>query len=688
MCRSTRGTQAASLEPVRKQQPNQPAGVRAPVVAPNAFLGFSERVPQLTYVADFPDNGFLGDAAGFYKFFGLKVEKIKSVHAMVKHLGKQTGVFERIVLVSHANPRGMLLPMFTGGVVGTNNDFFKALGKSDLDGLVTIAPFSPVGRHLFDWTNVTAKAMKNARKADTTKRVLTPFGLDKDGATPPSGKLLEFVRYCFDIVFANEPGRVFRTAKGRDINGVERTILVDFTEEILNQLTLNLKDTITGGARITVPQLDALRKLLKGMPFVDLGIPPGNQRFEMNVDDDSMNDFPTLKVIVAAIRNGFREQLEAARQHVDSTTLIDVRGCRVGQDPDFVESLRLFFGRPGQLPTVTAPRLFQTYLQLSWDPLDNRAHIGAFLATDQRGHSPTVIRERFGAWADLIRLRPLHTDFWGALLSGPALRLAALTWRADIPGLFIPAPGLEALASLDFPKVIARLQDLFNVPKAEMPKPADLKKLKPLIDVLPSHAPSLLASVPDTMSADKLIKVFEGLQRFNDDQQLTIVPAAAPSPLKADAVRQFQKDLLEHFDNGPLAPVKTFMTAAATSLTDKDGLYHYMLQTGVPVFLFGRPEGTKNSIILLRSRIKVAQQSWYRCLWTDPLPDKGAFKTAAFKTGNVKDIARVAPALVEDTEARDQVASVCPLPRYGFCIRRRPLVSPETDGPCGDLGNP
>src|SRR5215208_2167871 len=111
MCRTTRRTQAASHKPVSGIQPNQSGKSAAP--APNAFQGFRERVPQLVYIADFQSDGFLGSAVEYYQFFGLEVKKVKSIHEMVIDLGKRQGVFARLALVSHAHPRGMLLPMFT-----------------------------------------------------------------------------------------------------------------------------------------------------------------------------------------------------------------------------------------------------------------------------------------------------------------------------------------------------------------------------------------------------------------------------------------------------------------------------------------------------------------------------------------------------------------------------------------------
>ncbi len=165
MGRTTRRTQSASHKPVSSIQPNQAAGKRAQAPPANAFQGRPERVPQLVYVADFKSDGFLGQASEYYAFFGLEVKKVKSIHEMVIDLGNRKDVFERLCLVSHAHPLGMFLPMFTGAAKGTNKDVFRELAKSDLDGLLTMSPFSSHRKHLQPWDTSPRidKAMTAAR---------------------------------------------------------------------------------------------------------------------------------------------------------------------------------------------------------------------------------------------------------------------------------------------------------------------------------------------------------------------------------------------------------------------------------------------------------------------------------------------------------------------------------------------
>jgi hypothetical protein len=681
MGRTTRRTQAASHKPVSSIQPNQ-AGGKRPAPPANAFLGRPERVPQLVYIADFTADGFLGQALEYYEFFGIEVKRVTSIHEMVVDLGTRGGVFERLCLVSHAHPLGMFLPMFTGAARGTNKELFKALAKSDLDGLLTLSPFQAQTKHLQPWGTSPRidRAMKAVRTANAA--VLKPFGLDKSG-TPPAGDLSQFFFHCFDIVFIKAPDPDVLTVKGAPLASADRQTLLNFVGEILNQYTRRLEGKSVGGHQVKTADLEALRASVTSIPFDDIGLPPG-QSFDMDLDNTTLNSFPSLRAIVTAIQGGFRKQLDAARSKMSATTLFDIRGCRAAEDAEYVTSVSEFLGKPGGAhPTVTAPQLFQAYMEFMFDTVRDRASIRTWLGREQRRHSPQQLRENLTTWAELIRVRPLHTDFWSALLNGPAVRFAATTWPAEIPKLFIPTPGLDALPTTDIGRMIAALTNFFDVPRAAVPNAAAVTAIRAAIPSATAAAPTLLAPVKAPIAVDRLKRLYDGLKAINAAEGQTIVPDTPPNPLRADDIVGFQKGLLDYFDEKPLAALKNFMTAAAENLKEGgDGLFYYMFFAGLPAFIFGRPEPQRNSIVVFTPFAREIQQSWYRCTWADPLPRTGRYLTTAINNA----LAHTMPALIGDD--RRSVTSVCPLPRYGHCMVTRPLPPGEVDGPCGDISNP
>jgi hypothetical protein len=684
MGRTTRPAQSAGHKPVSTIQPNRAGGKPAQAPPPNAFQGRPERVPQLVYVADFKSDGFLGQASEYYAFFGLEVKKVKSIHEMIVDLGKRDRVFERLCLVSHAHPMGMFLPMFTGAAKGTNKDLFKELAKSDLAGLLVLSPFSPVSKHLQPWATSPRidKAMKSVRTRDTAG-VLKLFGLQKEHSTPPAGDLSEFFFHCFDLVFMKTTDPKALTVKGAPLAAADRQTLRAFVGEVLNQLTRKLDGTSITGHTVKKDELDALRTMVTSMGFDDLGLPPGEE-FDLDVDVTTLNSFASLKAIVKAIQGGFRKELDAARSKMSETTLFEIRGCRAAQDENYVISVGEFLGKPGGArPTVTAPQLFQAYMEFMFDTVHDRKSIATWLGKDRRQHTPKQLRENLTTWAELIRVRPLHTDFWDGLFGGPAVRFAATNWPADIPKLFIPTPGLEKLPTTDIGQMVSTFTNFFNVPKAAVPNATALKAIKAAVPSATAAAPTLLAPVKAPIAVERLKTLYEGLKAINAAEGQTIVPETPPSPLSADVIAGFQKGLLDYFDEKPLAALKKFMMAAAENLKDEgDGLVYYLFFAGLPGFVFGRPESQKNSIVVFTPLAKEIQQSWYRCIWADPLPKTGTYLTAELK----EKLAHTLPALVG--EDRTSVTSVCPLPRYGYCILTRPLPPGQVDGPCGDISNP
>ena len=654
-----------------------PGGGGVPTPAANAFLGKPERVPEIAYIRERPGDGFLTSAKDYYEFFGITVEPVDSIVEILQHLGTLPGTKERVLIVSHAHPRGMIIPFFTNGVKGTNKDIFNAFAESDLRGLKLLSPFETSTNHLFNWDSIMGQLLSMLRGLPNASTVLTPFNLQTSGS--PSGDLRDFFKFCFDIVYLRNPGRVRRNpSQAAGLTASQRTILENFVGAILNAL----KPGIITSLGVNDAQVQAVRTLITGVTYADL---PGVGDFHphLGLDNDNMNDFPTLQAAVTAVQGGaFRSQLNAARQKLTASSLLDVRGCRAGEDPEYVEALRVFFGRPGQLPSVTAPRHFQSYPQLAFQPPNNRGAIQSWLGATRWGHSTTVLREKFTVWAELIRVKPLHVDFWSNLFGGPAARFAGLQWRTEIPALFIPTPGLSELTPLTFNQIIGKIKDYFNVPNASVPSASTLSGMAALVGNLPTYNTSLLAEVPDSAGAPQLQTLYTQLRQINNDLAQSVVPATAPTPLTPAVIRQYQTGLNTFLDNTPLAPVKAFMTAAKTSLETGDGLYYYLLFAGLPVYVFGKPELSKNGIVVLDGHRAVALQSWYKCLWADALPGTGTYTGANIS----QTAARHAPSMVG--EDRTSLTSICPLPRYMNCIRKRPMPPGEDESACGDLTGP
>jgi hypothetical protein len=677
MCKSTKGTQAAAGAGVRGVKPNQGSGGNnpAPPTPPNAFGGRPERVPQISFIRERAGDGFLDSAKDYYTRFGINVQLVDSVAEIVTALSTANQVFKCIGIVSHAHPRGMLIPFFTNGVKGTNKDIFREFAKSDLDGLKLLCPFESGINHLFNWESKMAQLLTLIRSTNAAS--LQPFGLQTNGIL--EGDLREYVKYCFDIVYLRNPGRVLRNPSNTDgLSAGQRNILENFVKEILNQI----RPKIMAAKSVTTPQVDAVMNVVLGYSYNQVITATGIGDFHphLGLDNDNMNDFPTLSAATTAVHNGFHEKLVTARTHINASTFIDIRGCRAGQDEDYLEAIREFFGTGEQKPTVSAPRWFQGYPKIGFKTLNTQAQVKSALNhASEWGYTPTQRKATFTTWAELIKVKPLHFDFWLSLLKGKATTFASLSWREQIPPLFIATPGVAALNGKDFGQVVGSLKDFFAVPTTSIISPSAITALQPITSNLPTWNPQLTTPLAADATSPQRTTIFQNLQTINSALAQSFVPATspnAPEPPTAGQLQGFQTTLLNFLENTKLTAVKTFMTAAAESLETGDGIHFYMLFAGLPVFVNGIPELGKNGLFVLDAHKVAAFQEWYKCLWKDPLPASGAYKTATIGTLSNRQVA----ALVG--EDRTSLLSICPIPKYMSCIRTRPLQPGDDESLC------
>jgi len=590
MCSTTPKTKAASPAvnaPAKIQKPVPGTGTGTPPA--NAFGGFQEHVPTAVFLSTAGTPEFLASAKKFYTYFGMQPTDIKSIEALVELLAavSNTTIYKRLLVVSHAHPRGMIIPFFTGGVNGTNKEIFRGFARSDLDGLQVINPFNPP---VFNWDFISI--MTNIRANAAHKAVLTPLGLDTND---PQGTVQNFFSECFNYVFVNTPGHV-KNSGGGLVNTTQRNTLAAFVAEIVNQLGKKIVNTNVNGHTVTAPQLDALKTMLKGLSLgSDLNA--GSVYALTDFKPDNMNYYPTLDNAVRAVKNGFHDKIVQMRKRFQPASAIDIRGCRAGDEGDYLLAIREFFDRPDDPRlTVSAPRWFQSFPVLGWFAPNNRAEVTNALThtifSGTVGHDEQMKGAR--AWAKLLKVDPLHTDFWSGLFGGTPAAFAALSWRSNIPALFIPLKGLADLIPLDLHAVIAKLTDMFNVPAAAVPNAS----------------------------------------------QIAAKDATA---------------------------LQTFMTAAKESLETKDGIYYYLLFTGLPIFFFNKSAFQNHEgLMVLKSFEKDAMQAWYKCMWAEPLPATAASSSATINN----DDARHAPMLQDDHAATEW--AICPATEFGDHIQTSP----------------
>lgn len=664
MGKTTKGTQAASLEPLRKIKPNvassTPGGAEGSgTPAPLLFDGRPEQVPELTFVVERrqANDDFINGANTYHTNCGLQPQTIRSIEHLVDLLAAANTPLRRIRIVTHAHPTNMAVALFEGSTVfHAEKAYLRGFAQDDIAGIYALLGLAR-GQHFLTWNLGTILA--HIRSG--TPNVLTPFGLGSSGSPPMA--LRDYMLFCSDYFFANANGV---KKNGLNLPAAEKTHLLNALSVVIAQTGAPLMGTSMAGHLVGQADLDALRALITGMTLADFGF--GSGSFNFTIPAAGTNPFPLVGRAVAAIQNDFRTKLNQVRQRFNATSVIDIRGCRAGQDTDYLQAVREFFGAGTALPQVTAPRWFQYFGPSGFADPANNTQIRNRLQT---GAAAAETRAGFEDWAKRVQVDPGHKIFWLNLLNRSVVRFSLLEWRTTLPPLPLPTPGLTAFAALGFGDAIAKIRDFFNVPAASTPTGASLNTIASFVSgSLMGYAPNLLAPLNGATPATRLQELYQGLRAINQDLGQALVPATAPTPLQASHITSYQTALVGYIENTQLAPIRTFMTAARQRLEDPSdpGLYYYMLHAGLPVFVFSHRESvnahvvtvTHNTLMVLQAYADVAYRQWPPLLWASPLPPGNPLGSLQGSGANARRFAM----MVEDADGGSTQVAACPHPDY------------------------
>lgn len=655
MCSTTTEKRPAAEARVHPIQPNQAGGPGTGSTpggpsGPPAFDGQSEHVPDVTFIVRPRVNpdGFLDPARRLHEVCGLNPGQITSVENLLVQLAASSARIPRLRIVSHSHPQALAMAMFeSSDVFQVNQEWLVGFAESNAAGLKSILD---IRSHIFSpLTGVIRSHIRNTNAA-----LLTPFG-----ANPPPA-FDEFLRFSADIALVNL-GLV--TRGGAALNATRRNTLIAVLTFLGNDVGAPL---ITAGA--TQGNLDAVRAFVSAMTLNDFHRVGDHWDFPTG----DFDQFAVAARALVAVQGGFRANLEAARRRLDENSFIDIRGCRAGESEEYPAALQAFFGRAGHLATISAARHFQF---MGSCPFDRPANNGAIRTLLTTGANAQEIRDGFDDWLRRTHVDPLHKDFWHNLMNGNAVAFCGLAWRTGIPRLNaqFSTPGLANFGTLTFLDTITRIVDLFRVAPASVPSGSVLATLNTFVGgQLAGWAPTLLAVVNTTTPAAQLPPLFTQLQTINTALGQTLVPATAPSPLQATDISGYQIAIVGFLESHQLAPARQFMDAVKARIDDTTdpGLRYYVLQIGMPVYVFARNEQalTGHRVQVTHNRLVVfagatedeAYRQWVRLQWAEPLPSGAQILTMHPGDADALHLQM----MVESPDPGPTSVAVCPHPNY------------------------
>jgi len=359
---SAAATAALTGEPVR-------IGARRSGVELHKF-GEPDNTPDLTFVSTSGKPGFLKEATQFHETWGLSPQRFDSMQGLLATLAAGTGTIGRLRIVSHADFDNIFTPFLDGGSPGITAEDLNAWGESDPAGLRRALDGPLVKRTHPLWSSTITSA-QGANAA-----IFQTFGIDP--ANPPTtGPVAMLLDAAVDLA-------TIRGAQGPMPQSQRTTFDQALTQE-LDGLRAQIVQQLPTGSTTTAADVQTLQDSITNL-IVVATLPKQDAKFVAGIAAAS-----------SAVSSGFRANLNKVRARIKGSTWIDIRGCRVGQKPEYLKAVATFFGTAQTKPNVSGPEWWQSFPQLGW-------HTVTDAQIPRRAADPNI-RAALEQWADVTGVR-------------------------------------------------------------------------------------------------------------------------------------------------------------------------------------------------------------------------------------------------------------------------------------------
>jgi hypothetical protein len=406
-----------------------------------------QRAEHGTYVSRLGDQTFLDAGFAFYTNWGHpNVRRVSTIDDVLTDLDRGRGQLDTFRIVAHANPSELLIGLM------------PSLSPTLLDN--TALEFGAAERfrtRLAEIRLISSQAFANIwdilRNDATTSPAMVTLGIDTT-APEESSPLGLVLRALMEARFVAD----VQLDTGGAPAIVDRAIINEFNRRRLDAFRQTVRAGFPAGQRQAVTRAiaDLAAQLPGALRRANFSFTPITQAEADTLADPVKEARPSggghqlQREISTLISEGagsgaFLGRLERVRSRITTGTHIEIRGCEIGQNPDFLDAFRNFMGGNGNLPGISAPDLFQFYFPLNFEtvpatPTGDAALDAAFnnpltgLARDfelqtrirraemipvSREESPDDFIQRYGLAArgmDLAALRRLNPDLPNAAM--------------------------------------------------------------------------------------------------------------------------------------------------------------------------------------------------------------------------------------------------------------------------------
>jgi hypothetical protein len=337
-------------------------------------FGEPDTPPDLTFVSSSGTPGFLTQATAYHRTWGLNPTRFNSMQGLLATLAASTGTISRLRIVSHADMDNIFTPLFDGGAPGITLPELTAWGTGDVAGLRSVLG-GPLGGG--DFRNIILTSAEQANPA-----IFATFGITPP-TFPTTGPIAELLDAAVDLLIVRN---------SEDMPAAQRTQFeAGLTAELSAARAAVVAPGASGATAATEAQAQSLQDAVTGVGGISGGLPAQTAGVMRNV-----------RTATAAVNNGFRANLNAVRRRLTSSSFVDIRGCRVGQQPAYLTAVSTFFGGVH----VSGPDL--CFPRLGWHSipeagLAQKAAEGNVQTALDHWADVTGVRERLEWWLRFLR---------------------------------------------------------------------------------------------------------------------------------------------------------------------------------------------------------------------------------------------------------------------------------------------
>lgn len=304
------------------------------------------------YISRHGSRGFLTVAQQFFQRWGYApiTTGVDSIEQVLADLARKPSI-DRVTIVTHAHPTNMMMAMFNGGPGHIRKEQWEVDTPEELLETET---------HTLD-DEFIGRIVQDLRDDPEHRRRLARIG------EPTDPLLRQYIHWAVEYEYVTRAG--FSRRRKRDLQRLIEANLNRYRDTMLiASAAVAAFGDFFGNEPYAMPtarDFDRLRESIRAVTRRYRFPDPG--RDERRIARQ-LQTSPS-RTINRVLLGPFFQNLAAVRAKIRPGTWIEIQGCRIGQDRDYVVALQRFFSSERHRPRVTAPRWFQFFGVYGFQPV-------------------------------------------------------------------------------------------------------------------------------------------------------------------------------------------------------------------------------------------------------------------------------------------------------------------------------